>query len=129
MRPRERTVPMTSPGLPTTPDPASAGPADVAAGQAAVGGASESRTVNREGTAAAQGGEQRLRISCVILTMGTRPAELRRAVNSVLEQEGADLELVVVSNGAELPELPDGVVTVELPENIGIPEGRNHEVK
>ncbi|KIH97019.1 glycosyl transferase [Streptomonospora alba] len=70
-----------------------------------------------------------MKTSCVILTMGTRPAELRRAVTSVLEQEGADLELIVVSNGAELPELPDGVITVRLPENIGIPEGRNEGVK
>ncbi|WP_211715916.1 glycosyltransferase family 2 protein [Nocardiopsis sp. MG754419] len=61
--------------------------------------------------------------------MGTRPAELRRAITSVFEQEGADVEVVVVSNGAELPELPEGVVTVNLPENVGIPEGRNHGVK
>ncbi|MFD3688073.1 glycosyltransferase family 2 protein [Nocardiopsis sp. NPDC058631] len=61
--------------------------------------------------------------------MGTRPAELRRAITSVFEQEDADVEIVVVSNGAELPELPEGVTTVLLPENVGIPEGRNHGVR
>jgi GT2 family glycosyltransferase len=68
-------------------------------------------------------------LSCVLLTMGNRPAELRRAITSVFEQEGADVEVVVVGNGADLPELPDGVVTVRLPENVGIPEGRNHGVR
>ncbi|RCV54338.1 glycosyltransferase family 2 protein [Marinitenerispora sediminis] len=61
--------------------------------------------------------------------MGNRPAELRRAINSVLEQEGVEVEVVVVGNGADLPELPDGVVALRLPENVGIPEGRNHGVK
>ena len=68
-------------------------------------------------------------LSCVLLTMGTRPAELRRAITSVFEQQGADVEVVVVSNGADLPDLPEGVVTENLPENVGIPEGRNHGVK
>lgn len=68
-------------------------------------------------------------LSCVLLTMGTRPAELRRAITSVFEQEDADVQIVVVSNGAELPEMPEGVTTVLLPENVGIPEGRNHGVK
>ncbi|MFI6574532.1 glycosyltransferase family 2 protein [Nocardiopsis sp. NPDC050513] len=61
--------------------------------------------------------------------MGNRPAELRRAITSVFEQEGADVEVVVVGNGADLPELPEGVTTVRLPENVGIPEGRNHGVR
>ncbi|SHJ00372.1 hypothetical protein SAMN05421803_103126 [Nocardiopsis flavescens] len=68
-------------------------------------------------------------LSCVLLTMGNRPAELRRAITSVFEQEGADVEIVVVGNGADLPELPEGVATVRLPENVGIPEGRNHGVR
>ncbi|WP_046469754.1 glycosyltransferase family 2 protein [Allosalinactinospora lopnorensis] len=69
-----------------------------------------------------------MKISCVLLTMGNRPAELRRAIGSVSEQENADIEVVVVSNGSDLPELPDGVTVVRLPENLGIPEGRNHGV-
>ncbi|WP_285731541.1 glycosyltransferase [Nocardiopsis sp. ATB16-24] len=70
-----------------------------------------------------------LTLSCVVLTMGNRPAELRRAITSVFEQEDADIEVVVVGNGADLPELPEGVVQVRLPENVGIPEGRNHGVR
>ncbi|WP_197024182.1 glycosyltransferase [Nocardiopsis sp. CNT312] len=61
--------------------------------------------------------------------MGNRPAELRRAITSVFEQEGTDVEVVVVGNGADLPTLPEGVTTVRLAENVGIPEGRNHGVR
>ena len=64
-------------------------------------------------------------LSCVILTMGDRPAELGRAVRSVLDQAGAAVETVVVANGAELAPLPDDVQTVLLPRNVGIPAGRN----
>ncbi|TQN30387.1 hypothetical protein FHX37_0264 [Haloactinospora alba] len=67
-------------------------------------------------------------VSCVLLTMGTRPAELRRAVDSVLEQEGARVEVVVVGNGVDLPELPEGATGVRLDDNLGIPEGRNQGV-
>ncbi|ASU85513.1 glycosyl transferase [Nocardiopsis gilva YIM 90087] len=66
-----------------------------------------------------------MKISCVLLTMGNRPAELRRAINSVFEQQGVDIDVIVVGNGADLPELPKGVAEVRLPENVGIPEGRN----
>src|SRR5699024_3899564 len=68
-------------------------------------------------------------LSCVLLTMGTRPAEPRRAIASVPEQDDADVEVVVVSNGADLPELPEGIKTVLLPETVGIPAGRNHGVR
>jgi hypothetical protein len=64
-------------------------------------------------------------VSFVVLTMGDRPAELDRAVRSALDQKGADVEVVVVGNGADIPPLPDEVVTVRLPENDGIPAGRN----
>ncbi|ARX87828.1 glycosyl transferase [Streptomyces alboflavus] len=33
--------------------------------------------------------------------------------------------MVVVGNGAPVPEVPEGVRTIELPENLGIPGGRN----
>jgi GT2 family glycosyltransferase len=72
-----------------------------------------------------------LKISCVVLTMGDRPAELRRAVQGVLDQETVDgraAEVVVVGNGSELPELPPEVVCLTLAENLGIPEGRNRGV-
>ena len=69
-----------------------------------------------------------LRVGAVILTMGNRPRELRALLESVARQEGAPIEVVVVGNGAPLPELAvPGVElrTVELPENVGIPAGRN----
>jgi GT2 family glycosyltransferase len=65
-----------------------------------------------------------VKLSCVILTMGNRPAELTRAIDSVLAQQ-ADVELVVVGNGTEVPGLPSGVKTVVLPENVGVAAGRN----
>ncbi|WP_168220868.1 glycosyltransferase [Streptomyces sp. RFCAC02] len=57
--------------------------------------------------------------------MGDRPAELRALLDSVAAQEGERIEVVVVGNGAALPDLPPGVRSVELPENLGIPGGRN----
>ncbi|MGH8866452.1 MAG: glycosyltransferase family 2 protein [Actinomycetes bacterium] len=62
--------------------------------------------------------------------MGDRPDELRRAVSSVLTQQGAEpVEIVVVGNGAEVPPMPEGVRTVRLPRNEGIPGGRNRGVE
>jgi GT2 family glycosyltransferase len=65
------------------------------------------------------------RLGAVVLTMGNRPEELRALLDSVAKQDGDRIETVVVGNGAPLPELPEGVRTVELPENLGIPGGRN----
>jgi GT2 family glycosyltransferase len=61
----------------------------------------------------------------VILTMGTRPIELRRGIDSVLAQRGVETEIVVVGNGWDPVDLPDGIAALALPENIGIPAGRN----
>ena len=68
-------------------------------------------------------------VSCVILTMGDRPAELERAVASIAAQQGDPAEIVVVGNGVQLPELPAGARAVSLPENVGIPAGRNAGVR
>ena len=65
-----------------------------------------------------------MKLSCVILTMGNRPTELTRAIDSVLAQT-TPVELVVVGNGTSVPGLPDGVKLVELPENAGVTGGRN----
>ncbi|WP_371478118.1 glycosyltransferase family 2 protein [Kitasatospora sp. NBC_00315] len=65
------------------------------------------------------------RLGAVIITMGNRPAELNALIDSVTGQEGPAVELAVVGNGAPLPPLPAGVRSVELPENLGIPGGRN----
>ena len=64
-------------------------------------------------------------VGCVVLTMGTRPEDLRRAVDSVLNQRGVDVEVVVVGNGWQPAGLPPNVKTVALPTNQGIPAGRH----
>ncbi|NUK54718.1 glycosyltransferase [Streptomyces lunaelactis] len=57
--------------------------------------------------------------------MGNRPAELRALLDSVAKQREPAARVVVVGNGSPLPELPDGMVGVELAENLGLPTGRN----
>jgi GT2 family glycosyltransferase len=61
----------------------------------------------------------------VILTMGKRPSELHRAIDSILAQRGVTCDVVVVGNGWQPCELPPGVKAHFIPENIGIPAGRN----
>ncbi|GAA4392034.1 glycosyltransferase family 2 protein [Brevibacterium pityocampae] len=71
---------------------------------------------------------RKYRFGVVILTQGKRRGELCRAVDSVLAQRGVELDVVCVGNGWKPTGLPDGVKTLELPENIGIPAGRNEGV-
>jgi GT2 family glycosyltransferase len=61
-------------------------------------------------------------IGCVVLTQGRRPAELAAALES-LRAQTIDVDVVVVGNGWR----PEGldVKTVALPEDRGIPAGRN----
>ncbi|MFE9865076.1 glycosyltransferase family 2 protein [Streptomyces sp. NPDC005506] len=66
-----------------------------------------------------------MKLGAVIITMGNRPDELRALLDSVAKQDGDRIETVVVGNGAPVPDVPPGVRTVELPENLGIPGGRN----
>lgn len=61
----------------------------------------------------------------VVLTMGKRPEELRAAVASVLSQRDVEVDVVVVGNGWVPTGLPAQVKTLALPENLGIPAGRN----
>ncbi|MCW2990828.1 MAG: glycosyl transferase [Solirubrobacterales bacterium] len=62
---------------------------------------------------------------CVVLTQGKRPADLRAAIDSLLMQEGVETDVVVVGNGWEPEGLPAGVRGIHLPEDRGIPAGRN----
>jgi GT2 family glycosyltransferase len=64
-------------------------------------------------------------IGCVVLTMGNRPELLDRALRSILDQRGVSVDVVVVGNGWDPAGLPAGVRAVGLPENVGIPAGRN----
>ncbi|MFE3876360.1 glycosyltransferase family 2 protein [Kitasatospora sp. NPDC059146] len=70
-------------------------------------------------------------LGVVVLTMGNRPAELAALLESVQAQDGADtgVRTVVLGQGVKLPELPQWVDAVELPENLGIPGGRNAGVE
>ena len=61
----------------------------------------------------------------VSLSQGTRPDDLARGLASLLAQTGVSLDLVVVGNGWEPVGLPVGVKSLHLPENLGIPGGRN----
>ena len=64
-------------------------------------------------------------VGAVVLSMGNRPVELEKALDTLLAQRGVDLDVVLVGNGWRPEGLPDRVRTVHLEENVGIPEGRN----
>jgi GT2 family glycosyltransferase len=62
--------------------------------------------------------------SFIILTTGDRPGELTRALDSIRSQTVSG-EIIVVANGCTMPDIGSDVVVVELPDNVGIPAGRN----
>lgn len=76
------------------------------------------------------GAELPPRVGVVVLTMGRRPDDLTRGLASVLAQRDVETDVVVVGNGWDpsTASLPPGVGTVHLPENLGIPAGRNRGV-
>lgn len=65
------------------------------------------------------------RIDVVVLTMNDRPSEEAAAQETLLAQVGVDVRVCVVGNGCEPDVVPPGALTVRLPENVGIPGGRN----
>ncbi len=64
-------------------------------------------------------------VGVVVLTMGTRQADLTAALDSLLRQRDVELDVVVVGNGWTPSGLPAGVRGLALAENVGIPAGRN----
>jgi GT2 family glycosyltransferase len=64
-------------------------------------------------------------VGVVALTQGTRPGDLAAGLASVLAQHFVELDVVVVGNGWKPTGLPAGARAVHLPENLGIPAGRN----
>jgi GT2 family glycosyltransferase len=62
---------------------------------------------------------------CVVLTQGGRPEMLNLALDSLHAQEGVEVDIAVVGNAWEPTGLPTGVHGVGLPEDVGIPAGRN----
>jgi hypothetical protein len=66
-----------------------------------------------------------MKLSCVILTQGNRPAELTRAVKSAVSLYGG-VEVLVVANGSDVPAgLPAAVRALRLEGNAGVAGGRN----
>ncbi|MBC7590904.1 MAG: glycosyltransferase [Salinibacterium sp.] len=57
--------------------------------------------------------------------MGRRPDDLARGLASLAAQTGVVLDVVVVGNSWQPSGLPGGVGSLFLPENLGIPTGRN----
>lgn len=74
------------------------------------------------------GAGQKYSFGVVILTQGKRPEDLQRGIDSLFAQRGVDLDVICVGNGWEPTGLPDEVRTLALPENLGIPAGRNKGV-
>lgn len=64
-------------------------------------------------------------MGAVVLSTGNRPAELALALSTLLEQRDIELDVVVVGNGWEPRGLPVGVRSLALPNNVGVPQGRN----
>ena len=64
-------------------------------------------------------------VGVVSLTQGTRPDDLERGLESLLAQQGVTLDIVVVGNGWTPTGLPHGIRSLALPDNVGIPAGRN----
>jgi len=67
-------------------------------------------------------------VGVVSLSQGTRPDDLARGLASLAAQIGVTLDTVVVGNAWEPRGLPGGVASLHLPENLGIPTGRNRGV-
>lgn len=61
----------------------------------------------------------------VVLSQGKRLDELNRGFESLLAQKGVELDVVCVGNGWEPNGIPPSVKRLGLPENLGIPAGRN----
>ena len=64
-------------------------------------------------------------VGVVVLTQGKRPDDLAAGLASIVAQQGVRLDVVVVGNGWDPTGLPEGVRGLHLPENLGIPAGRN----
>lgn len=66
-----------------------------------------------------------MKFGCVVLTQGKRPDDLRAALDSLLMQEGVETDILVVGHAWEPENLPEGVRGIHVPEDRGIPAGRN----
>ncbi|MFF4645863.1 glycosyltransferase family 2 protein [Streptomyces sp. NPDC001389] len=64
-------------------------------------------------------------VDVVLLTLNDRPAEEAAAQATLLAQTGVDLRICVVGNGCTPAIVPTAARALTLPENLGIPAGRN----
>ena len=64
-------------------------------------------------------------VACAVLTQGKRPADLERAVGSLLDQKGVEVDVVVVGNGWAPHGLPAGARGLGLSPDRGVPIARN----
>lgn len=64
-------------------------------------------------------------VGAVVLSMGNRPNDLAVALRTLLAQESVHLDTVLVGNGWTPVGVDERVRTLSLPENVGIPQGRN----
>jgi GT2 family glycosyltransferase len=69
------------------------------------------------------------KVGCVVLTMGARPKELTRSIESILTQTGVEAHIVVAGNGWKPVDLPAGVQGHWIEQNIGATAGRNEGAK
>lgn len=67
-------------------------------------------------------------VSIIVLTMGDRPAELDACLASALAQDFDSFEVFLLGQGWQPENLPDGVRSLGLAENLGSPAGRNFAV-
>jgi len=67
--------------------------------------------------------------SAIVLSQGDRLKQLAEAVSSLMMQRDVSLQVVVVGNGWQPTGLPDAVVAVHEPTNVGAPGGRNKGVE
>lgn len=72
-----------------------------------------------------QASQPKHEIAVVVLTQADRPIELTRAIASVRAQRHVEPQLVLVVNGAAAPHGQPCDQLIVLPQNTGIPGGRN----
>lgn len=69
------------------------------------------------------------RLGVVIVTMGTRPQELRDLLASVEKQDAPAARVVLVGNATPLTDVTADVTKIPLEANLGCPGGRNVGLK
>lgn len=73
--------------------------------------------------------EQLPTVGVVLMSMGNRPDDLRQALDTLVAQQGVELDVILLGNGWNPDEnpwpFPPVVRTLYSQENLGIPGGRN----